>query len=434
MQTSPPAASDSSWALWGWASYDWANSAFPTVIQTFVFPAYFIRQIATDVTTGTNQWGNTISIAGVIVAVSAPFLGAIADQSGRRKPWVAAFMFLCVVATALLWFIRPSTELIWAALILVALGTVGVELAEVFYNAMLPGLAPQSQMGRWSGWAWGLGYVGGLSCLAVALMAFVRFGPMWFAFEPELAEGVRATFPLVAVWYLVFSAPLFLLVPDVPRRKRMTRAVRDGLSQLRESVHQVRRYRPVFHFLIARMIYADGLATLFAFGGVYAAGTFGMAEQQILLFGIALNVTAGLGAAAFSWIDDWIGGRRTVLLALIGLIVPGALILFVRSQSWFWALCLFLGLFVGPVQAASRSLLARSAPKPIVNEVFGLYAFSGRATAFIGPLLVGWITFLTGSQRIGMSAIIGLLILGFLLMLRTPSNMESEPTFPETQQ
>jgi len=169
------------------------------------------------------------------------------------------------------------------------------------------------------------------------------------------------------------------------------------------------------------MLYSDGLATVFAFGGVYAAGTFPMSEQEVLLFGIALSATAGLGAAGFAWVDDWIGGKRTILLSLAGLIISATLILLVEASALFWACGLLLGVFVGPVQAASRSLLARLAPESLQNQMFGLYALSGKATAFLGPLLVGWVTYWAGSQRVGMGTILGFFVVGFVLMLRVPA-------------
>ncbi|MCI0410380.1 MAG: MFS transporter [Acidobacteria bacterium] len=420
-------ASSSTTGLVSWAFYDWASSAFATVIQTFVFAAYFTRHVAENETVGSVQWGNTLSAAAIVVAIGGPILGAMADQGGRRKPWIGTFTALCVGATALLWFVRPSLEYVWLALFLVWLGTIGEEFAAIFYNAMLPSLVGPERLGRWSGWAWGLGYAGGLASLVVALFAFVRAEHPWFSLDRTAAEHVRATFLLVAAWYLLFAMPLFLCTPDGRGTgKGLARAARDGLRQLSDSIRQVRRYKDIIRFLIARMIYIDGLATVFAFGGVYAAGTFKMTEEEVLIFGIALNVTAGLGAASFAWLDDWIGGKRTILVSLVGLIVPAALILLVQSPTLFWVFGLLLGVFVGPVQAASRSFLARVAPAPLLTEMFGLYALSGKATAFLGPLFVGWLTYLSGSQRIGMSTVIVFFILGFLLMLSVPSDRKIE--------
>ncbi len=403
-----------------WALYDWANSSFSAVVSTFVFPAYFASQVAANETAGTAQWGYTVGAAGLVVALGAPVLGAMADRFGRRKPLLGVFTALCVLATAALWWVRPEPDSVPRAMVLAGLATVGAEFAFVFYNAMLPSLTRADRLGRWSGWAWGLGYAGGLTCLALALGGFVADGA-WFPLPRDGAEHVRATFLLVAVWYAVFALPLFLYTPEAPAPgTTLAGAVREGLVQLADLLRNLHHYAPVLRFLVARIFFIDGLATVFAFGGVYAAGTFGMDQQGVLLFGIALNVTAGVGAAAFSWIDDWIGGKRTILVSLVGLIIPGAAIVVVESTALFWTFGLILGAFVGPVQAAGRSYMARLAPAHLRNEMFGLFAFSGKATAFAGPLLVGWITALSGSQRFGMSVIIVLLLAGFLLMLTVP--------------
>lgn len=415
-------------ARFSWALYDWANSGFSAIISTFVFPAYFAQQVAIDETTGTTQWGMTVGIAGLIVALGAPLLGAIADQSGRRKPWIGLFTLLCVAATGALWWVEPHTDAVLKAMLLAGLATIAAEFAVVFYNSMLPSLTRPERLGRWSGWAWGLGYAGGIGCLLLALFGFVR-EPAWFALPREESEHVRATFVLVAVWYAVFALPLFLFTPDEPgERKGLRRAIHEGLAQFRDSIRQVRAYTPILRFLLARMIFIDGLATLFAFGGVYAAGAFGMNAQQVLLFGIALNVTAGIGAVAFAWVDDWLGSKRTILLSLVGLIIPGTVLLVVESSTLFWIFGMALGVFVGPVQAAGRSYLAHTAPEHLRNQMFGLFAFSGKATAFLGPLLVGWVTGLFDSQRAGMSVIIILLFIGFLLMLSVPAEKREQPT------
>jgi UMF1 family MFS transporter len=406
--------------LIAWAFHDWASSAFAALIQTFVFAAYFTRQVAENETVGTAQWGQAIGLAGLAVAVGGPILGAIADQGGRRKPWWASFTLVAVIATALLWSVRPSTEWVVPALFLVSVATASIEFAGVFYNAMLPSLARFHRIGRWSGWGWGLGYVGGLLCLLLALFGFVSDDP-WFALEREQGEHVRATFLLTAVWLLVFSLPLLMLTPDVPGTKKPPRtAVRDGLAQLVGTLREVRRHAAVLRFLIARMLFIDGLATLFAFGGVYAAGTFDMTEGEVLAFGILLNVTAGLGAIAFAWIDDWLGPKRTIVLALTGLILAGTVALLVGSSLAFWIVGGLLGLFVGPAQAASRSYLGRVAPERLRTQFFGLFALSGKATAFAGPLLVGGLTALAGSQRVGMSVIVVFFVLGLALMLTVP--------------
>jgi UMF1 family MFS transporter len=406
--------------LIAWAFHDWASSAFAALIQTFVFAAYFTRQVAENETAGTAQWGQAIGLAGLVVAIGGPVLGAIADQGGRRKPWWASFTVVAVIATALLWLVRPATEWVVPALALVALATASIEFAGVFYNAMLPSLARFDRIGRWSGWGWGLGYAGGLLCLLLALFGFVSEDP-WFPLDRENAEHVRATFLLTAIWLLVFSVPLLLLTPDEPRSHKPPRvAVRDGLAQIAGTLRELRRHATVLRFLIARMLFVDGLATLFAFGGVYAAGTFDMSEGEVLAFGILLNVTAGVGAIGFAWVDDWLGPKRTIVLALLGLILAGTMALVVTSSLAFWILGGLLGIFVGPAQAASRSYLGRVAPQALRNQFFGLFALSGKATAFAGPLLVGGITVLADSQRVGMSIIVVFFALGLAVMLSVP--------------
>lgn len=404
-------------ALVSWCVYDWANSAFPTIITTFVFSAYFTKAVAEDVVAGTSQWLWTLSAAGLVVALLSPLLGAIADRGGRRKPWLLVFTLMCVFCTAMLWFVRPAPEYALWALVFAALATIGFDFATVFYNAMLPALAPPHRLGRWSGWGWAMGYAGGLACLIVALVGFAEAKVPWFGLDTATAEHVRATTLLVAFWFAVFSLPLLLLTPDSKATGlSLAAAARSGVETLARSLRNVRRYRTIARFLVAHMIYADGLNTLFLSGGVYAAGTFGMSVAEVIRFGIALNVTAGLGAAAFSWIDDWIGSARTVLLALAALTLLGSLILLVESKETFWTIGMALGLFVGPAQAASRSFMAHLAPRELQTEMFGLYALSGKVTAFLGPFLVAWVTQQSGSQRLGMATIVVFFAVGLVLL------------------
>lgn len=419
---------ESTASLFAWAFYDWANSAFFTVIQTFVFATYFLQSVAQDETLGSTLWGNTIGAAGFLIAISAPFVGAVADQLGRRKPWIGWFTLLSIIATAGLWFVEPSQQFVVLALVLVFFGTIGSEFAIIFYNAMLPDLASEERVGRWSGWSWGLGYAGGLVCLVVALFVFVDVANPPFGLDKAAAEHVRATFLLVAVWYALFSIPMFWFTDDRPRTGiKIKKAVRSGWQQLKTSIKNVREYKDIVRFLIARMVFIDALATVFAFGGIYAAGTFGMDERDVLIFGIGLNVTAGLGAAVFAWLDDMLGSKKTMLFSLVGLIATTASILLTTSLTWFWVFGLLLGIFVGPVQAASRTYMARVSPPDLQNQMFGLMALSGKVTAFVGPLLVGWLTFFADSQRIGMSVILILFVIGFGLLYFVPDAEKARP-------
>jgi UMF1 family MFS transporter len=404
--------------LFGWCLYDWANSAFPTVITTFVFSAYFTKAIAADEISGTAQWGIAISLSGLFVALLSPFLGAIADHGGRRKPWMFVLTLLCVVASALLWLARPETNFIILALSLAALANFAFEMAMVFYNAMLPDLVPRQRIGRLSGWGWGLGYAGGLVCLGLILVLLVQAETPIFGLDKESFEHIRATGPMVAIWMAVFAAPFFLWTPDRPDQGiSFAAALKRGIATLIDTFRRVREYSQIVRFLIARMMYTEGLNTLFTFGGIYAAGTFGMEFDELILFGIALNVTAGLGAAAFAWVDDRIGPKRTILIAVTGLAVLGAVLLFVEGKALFWTFALPLGIFVGPAQAASRTMMARLAPPRMMTEMFGLYALSGKATAFLGPALLAWMTVVFASQRAGMAVIMVFFLLGLVLLM-----------------
>jgi len=422
-RSSEAALPSSPLGLVSWVFYDFASNAHAAIVLTFLFAPYFTQHVAPDETTGQIYWGVMLGVAGILVGIGGPLIGATVDQTGRRKPALVVFTLQAVVAVGLLWFIQPAEDYFWWALWLVAIGELGVEYAGMLYNAMLPGLVPRGRLGRWSGWGWAAGYGGGLLCLISVLLLFVR-EPAWIDLDRTGIAHVRAAFPFAAMWFLIFAAPLIAFTPDEPSRGvSLRQAIHDGIAQIAESARNIRQYKSILQFLIARLIYIDGLATLFMFGGVYAASEFGMDTGRIMTFGIALNVSAGAGAMAFSWIDDWIGGRAAILISLVGLIVPSTLILIVTSETWFWVLAVVLGVFVGPVQASSRSFLSRIAPESLRNQMFGLYAFSGKV-AFFCPLFVAGLTFVSGSLRVGMIAILLFLALGLLLMWRIPSTAE----------
>ena len=407
--------------LIAWSFYDWANSAFPTVITTFVFAAYFAKGVAADEVTGTSQWGYALSLSGLAIAICGPILGAIADRSGRRKPWVAFFTLIAAGASLMLWQVEPETQFVLTALIAVALANFAFEMGMVFYNAMLPDLAPPERLGRWSGWAWGLGYAGGLTCLALVLVGFVQAETPWFGLDKEAAEHLRITGPFVAIWMAVFALPLLLWTPDKPATTEAIGAsIRNGLATLAATLKNLKRYRDAAWFLIARMIYTDGLNTLFAFGGIYAAGTFGMTFEELIIFGIAMNVTAGLGAAAFAWADDRLGAKWTITVAVAALVVLGTTVLVIESKTLFWVFGVPLGLFVGPAQSASRSMMARLAPEEMRTEFFGLYALSGKATAFLGPAILAIVTDAFQSQRAGMATIVAFFLVGLVMLRKVP--------------
>ncbi len=410
-------------SIFSWCLYDWANSAFGTVIITFVYGVYFARSVVGDETLGSSYWSYAISISGLMIAVLAPIMGSIADRYGARKKWLAAMTGLCVALTSLLFFGEPESAAfeIIALLAVVVLANTALELCIVFYNSMLPALAPRGMIGRVSGWAWGLGYFGGLFCLASVLLGLVGMGDFApvFGITEENALNVRASALLTAAWFALFSLPLFLFTQSEGRTGlSVRRSIGEGLSNLAQTLKTVRRRKNFMLFLISSALYRDGLATVFAMGGLYAADVYDMDFQEILIFAIALNVSAGLGAFGFSFMDDKAGSKKTVVIGILGLIVTGVLILLAPNKTLFMVCAVILGIFVGPVQAASRTFAGRLSAEKDVAQTYGLYAFTGKSIAFLGPLAYGAATQVFGFQQAGMITILLFWIAGLLLLLK----------------
>jgi len=403
--------------IFSWACFDFANSAFGTLVVTFIYSAFFSKGIAADEISGSAQWANTVSISAIAIALLSPPLGAIADAFGWKRRLMFVCVVLCVACTALLYF--PQKGDILMALILFAIANTAVELSIVFNNAFLPEIAPKELQGKVSGQAWAFGYVGGLLCLVIALVGFISDDP-WFGLSDDGGQKYRATNLLVAVWFAVFSIPMLLWVKERKPPKHadgFSSVVRQSFSRLADTFAHLRSYKELFWLLIARLFYNDGIVTVFAFGGIYAMGTFGFEFKELIIFGIALNVCAGLGAFLFSFFEDRIGSRTTILISLVGLMVSSAIAIFIQSQTAFWICSIVIGLFVGPNQSASRAYLSRLTPVEKANEFFGFFAFSGKATAFAGPLLFGQFTELFDSQRAGMASVPVLLGIGMVLIL-----------------
>jgi UMF1 family MFS transporter len=357
-----------------------------------------------------------VAVSALLTAVLAPILGAAADRAGARKRFLAVATALSVVATTLLAFVSPSmANAGLVALVLFVIADICFETGNVFYNAFLPTIASPERIGRVSGYGWGLGYAGGLVCMGLALVGFVRPEVPWFGLSTTEGFNIRATNLLVAAWFLAFSIPLFLFVPE--RRVTGVRVdPRAALRELAQTIRAIRRYGEIVKFLIARLVFNDGLVTVFAFGGIYAAGTFGMSLSEVILFGVALNVTSGLGAVAFGFVDDKIGGKKTILITLVALSLATLLAVWAPTRLWFWIAGLLIGVFVGPNQSASRSLMARFVPEQHQAEFFGFFAFSGKATSFLGPLLLGTMTQAFDSQRVGVATVIAFFVVGGILL------------------
>ena len=401
-----------------WASFDWANSAFTTCVVTFIYATYFTQAIAPDEVSGTSSWSLAVAASSIFVALLSPLAGALADRGGRRSDYLFATTAICCVASALLAFVSPSLEhAVLLALVLFAIANVAFEMGNVFYNAYLPEIAPEGTLGRVSGWSWGFGYAGGLLSLALALAILVRDPPL-FGISTHEGFNFRATNLLVAVWFAVFSVPMLRLArrrrppsrPKVPLRQ----AYRDVVT----TIGEVRRFSEAAKLLLARIVYNDGLVTVFAFGGIYAAGTFGMSLDEVIVFGIAINVTAGAGAWAFGFVDDRFGGKRTILITLVGLVVCTVIAVLAPTREWFWAAGLAIGVFVGPNQSASRSLFAKFVPEARRSEFFGFFSFSGKITAFAGPLFLGAATVAFESQRAGVATVLIFFVAGAALLLK----------------
>ncbi|MEO1198881.1 MAG: MFS transporter [Pseudomonadota bacterium] len=438
-----------------WVLFDFAQQPFHTIVTTFVFGPYFASHVAATSVEGQALWGYATAAAGAVVAIGAPIIGAVADTGGRLKAWIAALSLVFCLGSASLWIATPGgAASILLVLLAFAAATAAAELKTALTNAMMPGLAGDA-IGRLSGTGWGFGYVGGLISLAIMLIFFVAdpvTGTTLVGLEPafglsaEAHEGDRLAGPFSAVWYLVFVLPLFLFVPDTPRRMALTQALKAGTGHLLSSLRALPGRGPVFRFLIARMLYQDGLNALFAFGGIYAAGTFGWSTVELGIFGIAITLTATIGAFAGGPADDRFGPRRVLLMTLTLLLVFGALILSMDETSVFWivttapdgtglfatlpeklylGIALVLGSLLGPIQAASRSYLGRMAEPNERGELFGLYAFTGKVTAFAAPLMVGIVTGATDSQRVGISVVLVFIAAGLALLLTVPANVRA---------
>lgn len=441
-------------AIFGWILFDWACQPFFTLVTTFIYAPYFASAVAGDPAKGQALWGFATAAAGIVIALTSPFIGAIADATGARKPWIAGFGLLLIFGSLGLWFGLPGDpNTIMIVLVSFAIATIGVEFATVFNNAMMPSLVPPSKIGWLSGLGWATGYLGGLVSLAISLL-FLSTNPKTgltligtppiFGLNALAREGDRFIGPLTAIWFVVFVAPLFLLTPDNKKALKLGPAIGHGIASTIATLREARRHRNIGTFLLANMLYTDGLIALFAFGGIYAAGTFGWGAIQLGIFGILLTITGTIGALAGGKLDDRLGAKPVILCSLVILILSCIAILSIGRDRIFFvipvtpvdthaglfasvpeklyiAIGLFIGLAAGPLQAASRALLVRLAPREKLAQFFGLFALSGKLTSFLGPFFVATVTAITMSQRAGVSVLVVFLAVGGLLLLRVVS-------------
>ena len=438
--------------LGGWMLFDWAAQPFFTVIITFIFGPYFVSRLTDDPAHGQAMWGYTLTISGIVIAVLSPVLGSIADQTGARKPWIAFFAVIKIVSLAMLWFAVPGSSLIYP-FIFIILASIAAEFSIVFNDSIMPRLVGEKEIGRISNMAWGLGYLGGMIVLiaVVALLAgrpesgktILGIDPL-FGLDPATGADARVTGPISALWYLVFILPMFLFTPDAQKAAMpaMT-AVRSGISELRATIGELRHRSGILRFLIARMIFQDGVNGLLALGGTFAASMFAWQTVELGVYGIILNVVAIGGCLYASRLDAKLGSKVIVTASLICLTIatlgivstgPGYTLfgllplpatdsggLFgTAAEKAYIVFGLLVGIAFGPVQASSRSYMARSVSPEEAGRYFGIYALSGRATTFLAPAAVATVTLMTGSARIGMMALVVFLAVGLLILIRTP--------------
>jgi MFS transporter, UMF1 family len=395
-----------------WSLYDFGSSAFNTLMVTFIFNFYFVNVIAEDPTSGTVLWTRAVNISALIVAVLMPVLGAAADFGGRKKLFLVGFALLSITATVGLFFVgQPGMAM--TAFFVFIVANMGFEASNVFYNAFLPEVSTKQTIGRISGTGYLVGYMGGLLSLALGL-GMVR---SWLPQDGHI--NVRATILLVAAWYLVFCLPMFLGVRERAERRSapLSLYVREGFGRLAGTVRHLRDYREAAKLIIARMVYNDGLVTVIAMAAIYAGAVLGMELEQVLMMAIGLNVAAGIGAFSFGFLDDRIGGKKTIAISLVLLILAGIIGVSTDTISGFWVAAILIGLMMGPNQSASRSLLSKLVPEHKHAEFFGLFAFSGKLSSLLGPLVYGSVIATTGDHRLAMSSIIAFFVVGLVLLM-----------------
>ena len=392
--------------------YDFAHSAFGTLVVTFIFSAYYANAIASDPTQGAIWWTRAVNASAIITALLMPVVGAVGDFGGLKKRFLAVATAVCVACTATLFGMGPGDA--WIAALVFVGASVAYESLQSLSNAFLPEIATRENMGRISGIGWGFGYFGGLLCLLPA----IGMVQVWLPDEGGL--NVRATNLLAAGWLLVFSVPLFAFLRERQPRRRASLAeyARRGFSRIGETARGLRRYRQAVRLLVARLVYNDGLMTAFTMAAIYASAEFGLATADLLVLGMVVNATAGASAIGFGFVQDRIGGKSTIAITLVLLVVAVVLALMARDLTMFWAAAILLGLMVGPNQAASRALLGSFVPPNKQGELFGFYAFSGRLASVLGPLSYGLILGATGSHRWAIASIIVFLVGGLILLAR----------------
>ncbi|MCQ0969497.1 MFS transporter (plasmid) [Paracoccus sp. TK19116] len=445
--------------IWGWWFFDWASQPFATLLLTFIFSIYFAEVAKTNfIAIGDSAtiagaraqslWGYGLSITGIVIAVFAPILGALADTSGRRMVWIWLFSAFYVAGSAGLWFLTPSQPPLILAVTCFGIGMIGMEFATIFTNALLPGLAPRDEIGRISGTGYAFGYVGGVVSLAIMLLLFAETPrgdtllgiPPIFGLDPELREGTRFVGPFTALWYILFMIPFFLWVRE-PRLERRPVRLGPALRDLWRLIASLGHRASLRNWLLSSMLSRDALNALYGFGGVYAGTVLGW---PVFLAGV-FGVVSAISAAILSWIggraDRRFGPMPVIVACTLVLTLVCCIVVSMDRTSLFGvplaagsrvpdALFFLCGALIGgaggALQASSRTLMVRHTTEARATEGFGLYALSGKATAFLAPLLIAVTTDLTGNQRLGISPLIVIFLLSLVLLLWVKPEGEPE--------
>lgn len=436
--------------IWGWWFFDWASQPYHTLLVTFIFGPFFAG-VATDyyLTTGLDSeaakasaqslWAWNMGIAGMIIGLGAPLMGALADTRGRRRPWIFGFSCMYVIGATAIWFIALDGSNLFWMLAFFSFGFIGAEYAAIFINSQLPGLGGEDEIGEISGSGFAFGYFGGLIALIIVLVAFAELGgdktiaglpPGMGLLDPMQMEGTRAAGPLTALWFSLFMIPYFRWVHE-PAVKSAKATMSQALDKLKASIANLKNRQSLLYFLISSMLYRDALNGLYTFGGIYARLVLGWSVPQIGIFGIV----GATSAVFFSWVGGKLDkrfGPKPVVIGAIWVLIAVAIVIINMSRDTFFGVPLapdstlpdtvmmvagaLFGGMGGILQACSRTLMVRHTDPQTPTESFGLYGLSGRATAFLAPILIGIATTLSGSARLGVFPVILLFLLGLILL------------------
>ena len=417
-----------------WGMWDWGTQPFNTVITTFVFSVYITSESFGATNATSTALAISTAIAGLFVALLAPVLGQNSDRSGRTVRNLRFQTWLLAGLSASLYVVRPEPAFLWVGLVLLAVGSVVSEIAGVNYNATIDQVATSKTVGRVSGFGWGMGYLGGILVLLVLYFLLIQPDVGLFGVSDTDGLNIRVSMLLCGLWTLVFTIPAFLVLKDRARPRAPRVGVVMSYRLVWRSITGLwASSRHTVYFLLASALFRDGLAGVFAFGAVLAAGTFGMSAGDVIVFGAAANIVAGLATMAFGMLDDRIGPKRVILISLGSLVVLGVLIFALHDggATTFWVLGLLMTVFVGPAQAASRSFLARLIPEGMNGEIFGLYATTGRVVSFLSPVAFGAFIALgaavTGEENTQYWGILGIVLIlaaGFAVMVPVKEHTE----------